>query len=371
MGRNETKTVKAVAKSGYRFARWAEDGDTIAERTIATPTSDVTLTAIFEKRPASLTATIAVMNELNQPLKDALITLPNGQTLTTDAEGKATTTAMPEGSYPYSVQCDHYLPGHDVLWVSEYANEFAHTLIWINRISIKVIGNGKPLADATVTLGDESLKTDADGIAAFAVLNGEYTCTVAHPWYKGVKGSLRFSFTADSELPVELEANLYPVTFTVTDGSTPLPGVKITINNQSPETDANGTVTVQLPSDTFTYTARKNGYTRFAGTVTVAGAQQSVDVVLKKAPEPGPVPVVDLLAEVQVAPNPFVSQLTLRGVASVEVITILQANGAVAFTSKLAGEDRTTLELGHLPAGTYVLVLKGHGQERTLRIVKQ
>lgn len=371
MGRNETKTVKAVAKSGYRFARWAEDGDTIAERTIATPTSDVTLTAIFEKRPASLTATIAVMNELNQPLKDALITLPNGQTLTTDAEGKATTTAMPEGSYPYSVQCDHYLPGHDVLWVSEYANEFAHTLIWINRISIKVIGNGKPLADATVTLGDESLKTDADGIAAFAVLNGEYTCTVAHPWYKGVKGSLRFSFTADSELPVELEANLYPVTFTVTDGSTPLPGVKITINNQSPETDANGTVTVQLPSDTFTYTARKNGYTRFAGTVTVAGAQQSVDVVLKKAPEPGPVPVVDLLAEVEIAPNPFVSQLTLRGVANVEVITILQANGAVAFTSKLAGEDRTTLELGHLPAGTYVLVLKGHGQERTLRIVKQ
>ena len=70
-------------------------------------------------------------------------------------------------------------------------------------------------------------------------------------------------------------------------------------------------------------------------------------------------------------PNPFVGELTLTGVSAVERVELLNAQGIVVYTQSLQGEERVVLRLPNLPAGLYLLVLKGQGQQKTLRLVKQ
>ena len=70
-------------------------------------------------------------------------------------------------------------------------------------------------------------------------------------------------------------------------------------------------------------------------------------------------------------PNPFVGELTLTGVAMVERVELLNAQGVVVYAQSLQGEERVVLRLPNLSAGLYLLVLKGQGQQKTLRIVKQ
>ena len=70
-------------------------------------------------------------------------------------------------------------------------------------------------------------------------------------------------------------------------------------------------------------------------------------------------------------PNPFAGELTLTGVAAVERVELLNTQGVVVYAQLLQGEERVVLRLPNLPAGLYLLVLKGQGEQKTLQVVKQ
>ncbi|WP_057953762.1 carboxypeptidase regulatory-like domain-containing protein [Salinivirga cyanobacteriivorans] len=78
----------------------------------------------------------------------------------------------------------------------------------------------------------------------------------------------------------------YAVNFNVTDGSNPIEGANIAVNSQNLVTDAGGAATVYLEDGDYSYTVSASGYEEASGDITVAGADQTVDVTLTANPSP-------------------------------------------------------------------------------------
>ncbi|PLX19444.1 MAG: hypothetical protein C0599_10945, partial [Salinivirgaceae bacterium] len=80
----------------------------------------------------------------------------------------------------------------------------------------------------------------------------------------------------------------YTTTFSVTDGTDPLEAATVTISGQTLTTDASGIATVDLANGTYAYTVSLEGYDEVTGSVEVADATQTVDVVLSETVYTGP-----------------------------------------------------------------------------------
>ena len=92
----------------------------------------------------------------------------------------------------------------------------------------------------------------------------------------------------------------------------------------------------------------------------------------KKRPKPTPDAVDgNSLASVVVAPNPFSEALEVKGIPADCRIQVLDALGKVVYAKEASGGERTTLQLGHLPNGVYLLVLEQGAERRALRLLKQ
>ena len=78
----------------------------------------------------------------------------------------------------------------------------------------------------------------------------------------------------------------YAVNFNVTDGANPVEGANVAINSQNLITDAGGTATVYLEDGSYSYTVSASGFEDALGDVTVAGADQTLDVTLTANPSP-------------------------------------------------------------------------------------
>lgn len=76
----------------------------------------------------------------------------------------------------------------------------------------------------------------------------------------------------------------YTVTFTVTDGTNPIPGATIVINGTTLTTNASGVVTYTYVDGTYGYVASSPGYTNGTGNVIIAGANQAVTIPLTLIP---------------------------------------------------------------------------------------
>ena len=155
-----------------------------------------------------------------------------------------------------------------------------------------------------------------------------------------------------------------------------LPGAVVTVGDVSENTATDGKANLELPNGDYTFTVAKEGYNPTKGTLTVASKPQEIKVILGKNDNPNPPdpPIaVDggALNQVLAMPNPFAGELTLTGVAAVERVELLNTQGVVVYAQLLQGEERVVLRLPNLPAGLYLLVLKGQGSQKTLRIVKQ
>lgn len=180
---------------------------------------------------------------------------------------------------------------------------------------------------------------------------------------------------ADATITAYLQP-VYPVIFEVKDAQGLLPGAVVTVGDVSENTATDGKANLELPNGDYTFTVAKEGYNPTKGTLTVASKPQEIKVILGKNDNPNPPdpPIaVDggALNQVLAMPNPFAGELTLTGMAMVERVELLNAQGVVEYAQSLQGEERVVLRLPNLPAGLYLLVLKGQGSQKTLRIVKQ
>ncbi len=70
----------------------------------------------------------------------------------------------------------------------------------------------------------------------------------------------------------------FDVTFHATEGGIDLPGADVTIDAQTITTDANGNAVFNLADGDYSYSVTKTGYYDVTGDITVAGANQTVEV---------------------------------------------------------------------------------------------
>jgi hypothetical protein len=73
----------------------------------------------------------------------------------------------------------------------------------------------------------------------------------------------------------------YTVTFTVTDGTDPIVGATIAINEEELTTDASGVATIDLLDGAYPYIVTKEGFVTVEGTATVAGEALAVAVEME------------------------------------------------------------------------------------------
>ena len=112
--KGENLTVTAVPTDGYAFLYW-QNGVKTPTLTLENVQESTQLTAAFVRIYRQTTA--FRVTDGTAPLANATITI-NGQTLTTDADGKATSQQLNEGSYHYTVHCDRYLDAEGDLQLS-------------------------------------------------------------------------------------------------------------------------------------------------------------------------------------------------------------------------------------------------------------
>ena len=207
--------------------------------------------------------------------------------------------------------------------------------------------------------------------------NGELVLAKAYEGY-------RFAMWSDGRIdnprqeqrvtdPVAVEAqfvnsDLFAVRFLVMAGGNPLQGAKVVIGEKAKETDSNGQAIFYMVGGTYTYTVGKEGYEPAKHELKVDANTGVVKVELEKEK---PQPVGHLLAGVEATPNPFADRLILAGLAEANRVSVLTPAGKVMLTVSLYGQRRVELQLGHLPAGLYFVVVQATGEQRVLQVVKE
>jgi len=162
------------------------------------------------------------------------------------------------------------------------------------------------------------------------------------------------------------------VTIEVTDGKNPLPDALVKVGGDSLTTGADGKALFDLKEGTYTCTVTKEGYLRATKTLTVGSSSVTLQMVLSKKDD-NPDPTVEAqapLAHVEALPNPFSAELTLSGLKEAERVRIFDARGLELLSTPTNGVERLTLQLEHLPAGLYLVVVEGQKAQKSLRVVK-
>ncbi len=152
------------------------------------------------------------------------------------------------------------------------------------RFQISDSRNGSAIPNVTVRFGTVSTTTDGTGQAMFAnVSPGIYDYTLSNAQYNTRSGSVTV-VNSDTTLLLTMDRTnvpgLHNVLFILTDAITrvPVPNAQV-VAGSSAFSNANGQALIQgLPDGTYQFTAQHAGYQSVTGTVTLSGADQTINV---------------------------------------------------------------------------------------------
>lgn len=141
----------------------------------------------------------------------------------------------------------------------------------------------EPISGASIAIPDHGTQvTNASGYATFVdFADGNYTYSITKDGYTTAGGTITIegtSVTAD----VEMDPIMQTVTFTVTDGTGPVAGANIMVDEMKPElvTNASGIATINLPAGNYWYSVVKEGFLLVAAQFEVDAAAVPVNVTL-------------------------------------------------------------------------------------------
>ena len=302
----------------------------------------------------------------------------NGQTLTADANGKATID-LPNGTYPYTAKMDGYEDKAGNITVNGGAVDEAvaltkkATATYTITFTVTDADGGAAINGATIEINGQNLTADANGKATIDLPNDTYPYTAKMDGYEDKGGSITVNGGAvDEAVALTKKATAtYTLTFTVRDAQPqPLSSAAIKINNRTLTTDAKGVATISLPNGAYPYTVTLDGYRTANGTAQVQGKDRSISVTLVK--EIFNAVESSLLAGVEAYPNPCDAELHLRNVAALQSLRVVNALGQTVLTRAHDGAETMVVATDTLPAGIYLLHLTDTaGDIRTLRFVKR
>lgn len=213
-------------------------------------------------------------------LPGAAVTV-NGQTKYTGADGNAIFQLI-AGDYTYLVTKLNYIDVTGNITVSG-ANQTVEVVMSLVTwaVTFHVTDGTNNLQGAAVTVGSTTLFTNASGIAVFNLPDGYYDYTVALSGYDDEAGNFTVA-GADVTIEVVLIPQFYNITFHVyAVGGAPIEGATVTVDGSSQQTNALGITVFGLINGNYNWTVTKAGYNTESGSVTVAGADITIDVEME------------------------------------------------------------------------------------------
>ena len=243
---------------------------------------------------ATIEYTVTVKDNKGNAISGVAVKLNQDITITTDANGVAKTT-LPKGNYIVVVNAPSgYKADATEYIMTQYDKDLVITLEKTQVVSktytIKVVDeSGNAIAGANVSLGGQTVKTDASGNASFTLEEGNYTANVGASGYEVASKNLAGATSATVTLKKE-SATATKVTYTVTvvdyKGRTSViknVNVQFKLGDavvEEVKIDSKGKATVSLNPGT--YTAVVADATYGSGTVTLTAAAPNAELMAAK-----------------------------------------------------------------------------------------
>lgn len=203
----------------------------------------------------------------------------NGTNYTTNAQGRVVVSLI-NGSYNYSVSKVGYITKIDELTVfNGVATETVTLELTKYAVTFLVTGRSIPLQGVNVTVGGQTVQTNAGGVATFQLSGGTYSYVMMKEDYVQEEGSVVVNFE-NTNKNVELTPNNYNLKVVVRDkASSPalVSGVLVNLTGQGfalqQTTNAQGEVDFSVWSGSYIVNLSKTGYISKESEITLIGAK--------------------------------------------------------------------------------------------------
>ncbi|MFD3166475.1 carboxypeptidase regulatory-like domain-containing protein [Herpetosiphon sp. NSE202] len=228
-----------------------------------TITQNVTTTQNFTLSYGSISGTVRDAFTPSNAVAGATVSVP-GYTTTTNAAGQYTIPVANVGSTTVTVSAPKYVTQSQTVTVADATNATQDFTLAAGAVAgiVTNSANGAPVADATVAISNQYVKTKADGSFAIRLEPGSYTLTASKIGFAADSESLTISngVTATQNLAI-----------TPAFGYTPASLSRTFTFGDAPFTDTVGLTLTNNGTQPFTYTIRENGQAGFTPAAVQAG----------------------------------------------------------------------------------------------------
>lgn len=186
--------------------------------------------------------------------------------------------------------------------------------------------------------------------------------------HEGITYFNGYNLKASVTVFVGTEETTYTVTFTVTDGETPIEGAAVVVNQEEVNTDATGVATFQLVNGSYAYAVTKDGYEPSSGEIAVDGADVAESVVLT------PVNSVNnqMLNNFVLYPNPAKEYLNITSSKQINSIKVFNITGQEILTINDIKTEKYTVNTSMLNSGVYILTITDvNGYSTSKKMIKK
>ena len=320
----------------------------------------------------------------------------SGHSVMTDDYGWATFDRVPDTPQNYTVTANAYISANGTINV----NSDTLLLVFMNvmpHVTFNVHTNKASAANIAISIGGTLLTTDSLGRATFYTTKTDtipYTIFVGAQTLTDTIWNLQKSATVSIDLalieayhPADTTHNdtipndttiIKPIhcsiTFCLTDGSTPLADVNVSMNGTTQTTDSLGivrfdSIVVQTPIN---YIISKKDYQTIDGQNELTGtfvlaANTSITITLKAVElPPPPVSVIENSASrIIVYPNPSDGLLYIQNADGQEFV-LVDKNGRMLQTGTI---ESGQIDLRPIATGIYTLIIKHEGGISSTQVV--
>lgn len=223
----------------------------------------------------------------SNPVQGAAVVLTGHETVYTNEQGSALiTNVVPASNIAYTITKSGFNSISGTVSVTT-GDVTVNNILGVTTytVTFNVTNGTNPIENASVTItGYPSVTTNAEGVATVNNVSpaAEMLYTISKTGYSTKEGNVSVS-NADVSVNESLDLLTYSVSFTVTNGSTPVENAEVTLAGYPVAyTNAEGVATIQnvVPASNIEYTVSKGGYTTSNGTVSVTNQDVTENVSL-------------------------------------------------------------------------------------------
>ena len=308
------------------------------------------------------TTTFSVTDGTNQ-LENVTVYI-NNTNIYTNHNGIATTDLV-NGTYAYTVNLDGYEQVTGDVIVSNAIQNIDIVLPELTYTTSFTITDGtNPIENANININDTDIQTNENGIATIELTNGNYSYTVNYNGYDELLGTVTVNNNSQN-IDLTLNETTYILSFTVTDGATPLENANININQTDIITNENGIATINLTNGTYNYSVTLSDYSTFSSVAIINGANENISVPLTL------VSINQLENNLLIFPNPTNGIINLQNHgAIIQNITVFNQSGALV-KKYTTNNSQLSIDLTDCNTGTYTIIIQTNNESIIKNIIKK